>query len=299
MKPVYWKCCFGLIVLAFIIFKIDLNQAYDILEKASWKNFLAILCVYLLAKTLSAYKWAIISNHIGFTCTFFQYLRLYFQGMFYNQFLPTGIGGDVIKGYLLYQHDKTNLKPDYAVATILFDRLSGVFVLLILLLPGCLIHSKQLTVIVNYILLLAIGGTAACAMLVIFLSYQRKPFKNKIISRIFFFTRLYLDKTIFKIFAISLLFHFMALIIHSLIGWDLNLNITQSYYLVLYPAAAILASLPVSLNGLGIREWAYVFFLGLAGIDSSVAFIFALYWGMILLASSLIGGIFLINWNKK
>ena len=91
----------------------------------------------------------------------------------------------------------------------------------------------------------------------------------------------------------------MALIIHSLIGWDLNLNITQSSYLVLYPAAAILASLPVSLNGLGIREWAYVFFLGLAGIDSSVAFIFALYWGMILLASSLIGGIFLINWNKK
>ena len=299
MKTVYWKFCFGLIILVFIIFKIDLNQASAILQQVSWKNFLTVLYVYLLSKTLSAYKWAIISNHIGFTCTVSQYLRLYFQGMFYNQFLPTGIGGDIIKGYFLYQHDKNHLKPDYAAATILFDRLSGIFVLLTLLLPGCLLHFKQLPVLVSYIMLAAIGGAAVCAMLIACLSYRRKIFKNKLINRILFLTSLYLDKTFFKIFAISLVFHFMALIIHTLIGWDLNLKVTQSYYLILYPATAILASLPISLNGLGIREWAYVFFLGLSGIASPAAFVFALYWGLILLAASLTGAIFLINWNKN
>jgi len=299
VKSAYWKFGLGFVILAFIISKIDLKSSQTVFNQVSLNNFLAVLCIYLLGQTLSSYKWSVISEHIGFTCTFSQYLRLYFQGIFYNQFLPGGIGGDVIKGYFLYQHDKSHLKPDYAAAAILFDRISGVLVLLMLLLTGDILYFRQLPALTHWILLGSIGLISACIILTAYLSYQRIMFKHKLINRILFLVRLYSDKTIFKIFALSIMFHLMLIAIHVIIGLDLNLKIAWLFYLVAYPSAAILASLPISPNGLGIREWSYIFFLGLAGITSSEAFIFALYWGMILLAASLIGGIFLISWNKN
>ncbi len=297
-KSIYWKCALGLLLLALVITKINFKLSRDVLTQVSLHNFLLVLCIYSLGQTLSAYKWSLISKHTGFTCTLRQYIRLYFQGIFYNQFLPTGVGGDIIKGYFLYQHDKSHLKPDDAAATVLFDRISGVLVLLILLLMGNILYFKQLPAWVN---LLQLGGIAAIMLgtgLLVYLSYQRSRFKHPLISRILFFTHLYIDKTLIKITAVSVLFHFMVLTIHIIIGWDLNLNISWSYYLVLYPATAILTSLPISLNGMGIREWAYIFFLGLVGITSSAAFIFALYWSVLMLVTGLIGALFLINWNK-
>ena len=297
-KSIYWKCGLGLLLFALVFTKINFKLSQDVLAQVSLRNFLTVLCIYLLGKTLSAYKWALIAKHTGFTCTGWQYLRFYFQGMFYNQFLPTGVGGDIIKGYFLYQHDKNHLKPDDAAATILFDRISGVFVLLLLLLVGNILYFKQLPTWVNLIQLGGIAATALGIGVLVYLSSKRDVFKRPLITRILFFTRLYLDKTLLKIIAVSILFHIMVVAIHILIGWDLNLSISWSYYLILYPASAILTSLPVSVNGMGIREWAYMFYLGLIGITSSAAFIFALYWGVLMLVTGLIGALFLINWNK-
>ena len=135
-KSTYWKSTIGLLLFILVLTKINFKLSHEVLTQVSWRNFLTVLCIYLLGQTFCAYKWSLIAKHTGFTCTFWQYLRLYFQGMFYNQFLPTGVGGDIVKGYFLYQHDKNHLKPDDAAATILFDRISGVFVLLLLLLIG-------------------------------------------------------------------------------------------------------------------------------------------------------------------
>ncbi len=297
-KSIHWKFVLGLLLFALVITKVNFKLSREVLAQVSLSNFLTVLGIYFLGKTFSAYKWSLIAKHTGFTCTFSQYVRFYFQGIFYNQFLPTGVGGDIIKWYFLYQHDKRHLKPDAAAATVLFDRISGVFVLLILLLIGNILYFKQLPMWVNW---LQLGGIAAIALgtgLVVYLSYQRGIFKYPLIRRILFFSHLYIDKTLVKILAVSILFHFMVLTIHIIVGWDLNLNISGSYYLVLYPATAILTSLPISLNGIGIREWAYIFFLGLVGVSPSVAFIFALYWSVLMLVTGLIGALFLINWNK-
>lgn len=297
-KSLYWKFGLGLLLFVLVITKINFKLSQDILSRVSLGNFLTVLCIYLLGQTLSAYKWSLISKHTGFTCTFGQYVRFYFQGMFYNQFLPTGVGGDIIKGYFLYQHDKTHLKPEDAAASVLFDRISGVFVLLLLLLTGNILYFKQLPAWVNLIQLGVIAATALGTGLMVFLSYKRDLFKYPIVRKILFFTHLYFDKILVKILAVSLLFHLMVVTIHILIGRDLNLNISWSYYLILYPATAILTSLPISLNGIGIREWAYLFFLGLVGIPSSAAFIFALYWAVLMLVTSLLGALFLLNWKK-
>ena len=96
-KSVYGKCCLGLIILAFILSKIDLQSSKTILSQIGIYNFLAVLCIYLIGQTISSCKWSLISAHIGFTCTFSEYLRFYFQGIFYNLFLPLNPGKTILQ----------------------------------------------------------------------------------------------------------------------------------------------------------------------------------------------------------
>jgi uncharacterized membrane protein YbhN (UPF0104 family) len=89
---------------------------------------------------------------------------------------------------------------------------------------------------------------------------------------------------------LSFIFQFINIFVNIIIGAALNVSIPFFYYYVAMPIIALLAAVPISFNGIGVRENAYVFFLGLVGIDKSVAFSFALLWLFIVVVSSLIGG---------
>ena len=89
---------------------------------------------------------------------------------------------------------------------------------------------------------------------------------------------------------LSFVFQLLNIFVNIIIGVALNVSVPLSYYYVAMPIIALLAAIPISFNGIGIRENAYVFFLGLVGIEKSVAFSFALLWLCIVVASSLLGG---------
>lgn len=68
-----------------------------------------------------------------------------------------------------------------------------------------------------------------------------------------------------------------------------GLEIPFSYYLLLYPITAIVASLPVSINGMGLKELVYVSMLKPFGIDTATAIMFAMTFNMVVLFSGTIG----------
>ena len=77
-----------------------------------------------------------------------------------------------------------------------------------------------------------------------------------------------------------------------------NLPIPTSYYLLLYPISAIAAALPISVGGIGIKEFVYVYMLKMIEIDTSSALIFSLSFSMIILFSSLLGLVPFFNIKK-
>ena len=94
-----------------------------------------------------------------------------------------------------------------------------------------------------------------------------------------------------KVFLCSTLFHLTLIFINIFIGLALNIRIPFLYYFVFVPLISVLSAIPISFNGIGIREASYIFFLKLTGIDMEKAFAFSLLWFLIVVGASLIGGI--------
>ena len=113
-----------------VIQKIDLPETKDILLHARAGWVILALIAFNLSKMIASYRLNRFFHAIGLLLPGLYNLKLYYVGMFYNLFLPGGIGGDGYKVYLLNRSHKTALK-DLIPATLL-DRISGLVALVFL-----------------------------------------------------------------------------------------------------------------------------------------------------------------------
>jgi uncharacterized membrane protein YbhN (UPF0104 family) len=87
------------------------------------------------------------------------------------------------------------------------------------------------------------------------------------------------------------LLQILVVVVNILNGAALGLNVPTVFYFILIPLVAVATMIPVSLNGLGVREGAFVFFLAQAGVPEDQALSLALLWLGVIIVSSLIGGL--------
>lgn len=290
------KLIFGLCVLWFLFSQTHAKEFLYLLKNANYKWFILGVIFYIFGQIISAKKWEIISSYLGFKKTFLDYLNMYFLGMFYNSFLPTNIGGDVVK--IVKLNDKSENSGKKALTSVLFDRLSGVAVLIGFIIVGFVVNNIKnsiLNILLYCLVLLSILG----CFLVFYISKNPNIFHSKFKKYIEILLVPILKKDcLISILAYSIIFHIIVIVIHYFIAKMFNFSITPSYYLLLYPISAIAAALPISVGGIGVKEFAYVYMLKFVGIDTSSALIFSLSFSMIILFSSLLGIIPFCNMKK-
>ena len=101
-------------------------------------------------------------------------------------------------------------------------------------------------------------------------------------------------RVIAQTIALSLIAHFIQSWMHILLGHALDLEIPWSYVFILYPLVGVFSALPVSLNGIGLREGGYLFLLSQLDVSSEKAIAFSLLWFVIVALDSLVGGLVFI-----
>ena len=113
----------SLIVLAIVVQRVGADNLLDVLRRVDLRWFAAALAIHLLGIAVRAYRWSLLIASLGAPVRFGRLLYLYFAGNFFNTFLPTGIGGDVVK--------IIELAPERggatAFSTVFVDRLTGIF----------------------------------------------------------------------------------------------------------------------------------------------------------------------------
>ncbi len=286
------KLFVSLVILCLLFFSVDINTCLKTLAHINISLFTLLVLIYLAGQVISALKWKIIAERLGFRNSLFNFIKYYFKGMFYNSFLPTNVGGDIMKIAYLKKNCSGDDCIEKALVSVLADRISGVFVLVVLAFTGVLaVHNLNNSI--KFFVCLAF----LLFMLSVFLIFifRRKQFKHDIINKIIGYNNLFFDKNIFKILSLSLVFHIFVIIIHVLTGMALHFYINPLYYLILYPVSAIAASLPLSFNGIGIKEASYMYLLAQVAILPSQALVFVLCWNLVILISSLIGAVFFIE----
>ena len=121
----------SILFVSLTIFKIDIRSLITIFNKIDLHFFLLSPIAYFISQIIASERLRNLLNISGFKLTFFENGKIYLIGIFYNFFIPGGIGGDIYKTYLFKKI--YNWEISQTIKIIIKDRLIGLGVLFILL----------------------------------------------------------------------------------------------------------------------------------------------------------------------
>ncbi|MDC4205462.1 MAG: lysylphosphatidylglycerol synthase transmembrane domain-containing protein [Candidatus Manganitrophus sp.] len=96
------KSIISLVILYALFLKIDISSLWEKMRSVHPGIVLLGACIFIGVQCVSTYRWSIILEK-DVDIPYRNLLSIYFIGMFFNNFLPTMIGGDAVKGYYLYK----------------------------------------------------------------------------------------------------------------------------------------------------------------------------------------------------
>src|SRR5579862_2593769 len=91
------RFAFSILLLAFLFYFLPMAQLWAALRQLPPAAWLAVLCAYLLGHMVGMLKWRLMVNLAGTGLSYRQSARCYFGGLFGTLFLPSIVGGDVVR----------------------------------------------------------------------------------------------------------------------------------------------------------------------------------------------------------
>ncbi len=291
---------FGLLFLLIWIMRKDAGNVLNILKHSDKAFILGSIVINALLSIALAYRLKLLISGQNVFLSIKDAVYLTFVGYFYNNFLPTAIGGDIAKAY--YASKKTNNKIA-SYAAVLADRLIGLIATLLIALTGLLfigksLHNKSIVWMVSAAFVLT------AVLIAILLKkntiIEKKPSgKNGLLHKIKEnFLKLYIAINLYrnspallmKGIALSLALQAGTIFTVYLFILSVGGNIPIFKLFLIIPLIWAVSMLP-SLNGLGVREGAFVYFLkGYIGAEK--AFAVSLLWLGLIMLYSVAGGIY-------
>lgn len=241
--------------LAIVFYKIDFKTVFQIIAGSKWWLLLLALAFFIVSKVISSLRLNLFFQNIDISLTTKKNLRLYWLGMFYNLFLPGGIGGDGYKIYLLNKTYKTSVKNIFQA--VLLDRISGLSALV------------GLAIILTIFL-----PIKKWVIVILFLSIP-----------LFLFVYHWLIGKFFKLFKKSFLqTTFLSILVQTsqliaVFFIILALQISEfEIYLFIFLLSSVIATIPFTIGGVGARELTFLYAATWLKLDSepaiSISFIF-------------------------
>ncbi|MGL4994210.1 MAG: lysylphosphatidylglycerol synthase transmembrane domain-containing protein [Bacteroidales bacterium] len=233
----------------FVTTKIDMREAWLYISNASFPLLLLAILLYALSKLLSALRLNLYFREIGIEIDEIKNIKFYLLGMFYNLFLPGGIGGDGYKIYLI--NKQLGMSTKLTTAGVLLDRLNGMTAILYIL--PMTVYFTPLP-----------EWTKWVAPLVIILGYAIYRF----FGSIFFpsFTRAEPNTTIYSVILQS-----MQVLSVYVILMSLGVQGSYSEYTILFLVSSLVSVLPISVGGMGIREMVFLAGSNYFGLNPAIS----------------------------
>ncbi len=268
----------GITTLAIYIVlkKIDIQALWENIKNANPGYLLLALLVFVLSKIIEALRINVFYKVKGIILGQIENFKLYMLGLFYNLFLPGGIGGDGYKIYWLRKIFKSKIK--HLVLITLLNRINGLFGLFILL----VVFAQFISYEVNYL-------TYTLAFIPV--AYIIYHFVLKIFFKDFLKT---LPITTLQ----SILVQFLQLVMAHFILLALGYNDNYFDYWFIFLASGIAFVIPVTLGGLGSREIVFLYAGKFLNININLAIAMSLLFYLIRSIVCLAGSYFVIYPNK-
>lgn len=277
---------FGLAILGFLLWHYKAGRVLTILTRESPLYFAATVLLYVAGQVMSAYRWKLMAALLHLRGSFGDFLAYYFIGMFTNLFVPGLVGGDAMRAFYLARRHRRTAE---AFASAFADRAYGLLALVwfAAVVAAALNHGRIPRSVITTTM--AVGGLS-------FLAYASSPWLARIvhlaphpIRRAGGVIAPYLHRplALTPALALSIVLQASLVVCQYLLALGLGLKVPLSLFMLVVPIANFFASLPITVNGLGVRETAYAMLFGAAGIARNDAIALGLLW----FAATMLGGL--------
>lgn len=270
------------LALFLILRQVNLLEVLTYLKGANLIFLVASVGLIFLHYFISSYRWQGLARVKGIDISLFALVRLYFIGAFFNNFLPSIVGGDVVKAYKLTQ--MTEKKVDAAVS-VFMDRFTGLVILVLISGVAFLYQFKLLAVGVSVALfLLGVLGIWLAPKLARLHPLLRKAYDSVMAYR---GEREVLWRAAWTSFVVQV----VAVTTEYLIFLALGIKVSYLYCLFALPLISVASMLPLSINGVGVQDALFVLFFSRVGVAQEAALAVSFVYHTLRLGSSLTGGV--------
>jgi len=295
-------------LIAYFLSRIHIENFIQTFASANYSWIALALTVYLFTQALSAVRWTMLARPLGIDTPFQDLIKYYLIGMFFNLFAPGTVGGDVSRIYYVVRDEHAHasgraVTTMHAAMSVLMDRAIGMIVLVWLGAVGLILFPEYAVppTVRSVTFSLALGFVAA--VLVAPLLRRILPEDgHPIVVKLRLALRSYRThwRALCAALILSLLLHLIQSWLHVIMGRALGLDVPFSFCIIVYPLVGTFAAIPISLNGLGLREGGYIYLLAVIGIGTEKSIAFSLLLFLIVALDSLVGGLlFLLQRSAK
>lgn len=273
----------GVLIIYLFTTKLDTSELVNNFKIMDWRFILPIFLTLTANYVVGAFRWKALLIQKGSENVSRWYLiKLYFIGAFFNNFMPTSIGGDVYKMVTLGKK-----VGDQAVgfSSVFTERFTGI---LMLALIGLLSTSRNLGVGV-LIILIWIAAGFYIAMTVLRLLSGKIKFLGKVYNSLM----MYKDspKVLGYAFLTSIVIQLCSISTQYLIFAAVGVNLPIFYSLMAFPVITLAGFFIPSINGLGVQDALYASMFAIVGVSNSTAISVSILYHMARMAISLVGGV--------
>ncbi|MBR0930265.1 lysylphosphatidylglycerol synthase transmembrane domain-containing protein [Bradyrhizobium sp. 62B] len=288
------KLLLSIAVLVYIVRGLDLRQLRSHLVSVDPLLFVLALTLIFFQTFVLNGRWALIMRALGVSLDWLAGWRILMISLWFNQVLPSSVGGDAVRMWLLRQR---GVQWPEAVKGVAADRFTALIGLIVLMVAGLPFLMSRVS---NQAAILAIGGLtlAGIAGTAVLLTLDRLPRRLIAHPAIASFVRfgtlvrflLLQSERRVLLFGSALLIHLVTAAACYALARGVGAQLSMVDAGILIPPVVLLTAVPISISGWGVREGAMVACLGLAGVPSEQALSVSLLLGAISVIIGLVGG---------
>jgi hypothetical protein len=270
---------------------------------ADWRPIGVAVMLVLVDRALMAYRWIVLLCSVDRASRppLGALLRIFFVSTFLGTFLPASVGSDAVRVFSLARQ---NVGGGDAVASVFMDRILGVASLLVMALAGLMLVRGAAATTPILWALAAAGGLCVVTMLLIFSrdaarlaaryvaivpSEKIKNIGHRVLESIQKYSAY--PRELVLVLVASVAVQLLRIVQAYYLGRGLGIAAPLTAYLVYIPLILLVMLLPVTFNGIGTSQAAFVWSFGQAGVDAAAAFALSVLFVALGIVGNLPGGL--------
>ena len=302
----------AIVLIVFILRSISLDELLQSLRRLAVMPLLVAFGLNIIVYLLMAFRWRILYAVVETPPAFLYLVKVTIVSVFFNTILPSVVGGDTYRMLQLRHYADTSSNLEHSFAIVFVDRVVGLVGLIMFGCIGMLLNSTAvsfdvafITVLLLLVLLAILNMSMHYGAYATFLKFLRwLPSKQlKVVEQTL--NRIYQNISIYRshrtllvqAIVLSLLLRFFWFIAGYYVGLSLSLDVPLIMFIVFLPIIEIIRMIPLTIQGIGVREGLFILFFGTVGVTNSDAVLLATLIYLMATVVGIVGGFIYLGDN--